>query len=185
MSKHLFCALEKIEQNILALGSLVEESTDNAILAVANRRVEPAEEVIRGDDTIDQREVEFEEECLRVPALHQPVAAALRHVVAVFKVNSDLERMGDLASNIAQCARELTAQPPLQMKLDFTSMAALVREMVRASLDALVAQDPKLARKVCEMADEVDRLNHYLQSVLRDLLQQEPAAIDRSGSSCR
>jgi phosphate transport system protein len=180
MSKHLLRALADIDRKILSVGSMVEESINKAIVAVISRRAELAEEVIKGDDAIDRREVEFEEECLRILALHQPVATDLRFIVAVFKANSDLERMGDLASNIAERARELAKLPPLEAEVDFAGMADLVRQMVCQCLDALVTEDPQLAGRVCETDDKVDGLNHTYVARLRDLMHKDPTTIDRA-----
>jgi len=180
MSKHLQRALDEINRNILTEGALVEESINKAIVALVSRRGALAEDVIAGDDRIDQAEVEFEEECMRILALHQPVAADLRFIVCVFKVNSDLERMGDLAANIAERARELAMLPPLSAELAFSQMANLVRQMVHECLTALVTHDATLARRVCDTDDEVDRLNHEQRALLVALMHRDPQCLDRA-----
>jgi phosphate transport system protein len=180
MSKHLVRALEEVDRSILAVGSMVEEQLSKATLALVNRRADLATEAINGDDAIDRREVEFEEECLRILALHQPVAADLRFLIAVLKVNSDLERMGDLAANIAERALYLASNPPLNADLDFNAMAQRVRNMVRNVLDALVNVDADLARSVCREDDEVDKLNHHNHEVLFELMRKDPASVDRA-----
>lgn len=156
MSIHLQKDLEHLDKELLILSSMVEDATNKAILALVDRRLDLARQVMREDDRINHREVLIEEECLKMLALHQPVAADLRFIVAVLKVNNDLERMGDLAVNIAERAAHLATQEPLQVSLDFPKMAEGVRDMVRESLDALSNMNPRLARHVLTMDDEID-----------------------------
>ncbi len=180
MAKHLLRDLENLKQRILALGSLVEEATNKAITALEDRRPELAELVLTADDQIDQRELEIEEDCMKILALHQPVAADLRFIIAAMKVNNDLERMGDLAVNIAERAMYLTTHPPIEHALDFTQMAEQVREMVRDSLDSLVNHDPAQAREVLAKDDIVDESNRNMFSVLQELMHKNPDTIDRA-----
>jgi len=180
MSKHLQRDLEHLKKLILTLGSMVEEASNQAIAALVDRRPELAEQVMAGDDEIDRREVELEEECLKILALHQPVAADLRYIVAVMKVNNDLERMGDLAVNIAERAMFLSTHEPLELVLDFTNMVDKTRGMVRQALDALVHKNTDLARLVCRKDDEVDELNRRMFDVLQELIVQDPATIERA-----
>lgn len=177
---HLRRDLERLQREILQLGSRVEDAIRRATLALVDRRVDLADEVIAGDAEIDATEVEVEEDCLKILALHQPVAGDLRFLVAVLKVNNDLERMGDLAVNVAERARYLASHDPLQVPLDFARMVEMVREMVSSSLDALVRQDPLAARKVCEMDDEVDRLNREMFHLLQQVMQDDSGAVKRA-----
>ncbi|MXZ34400.1 MAG: phosphate transport system regulatory protein PhoU, partial [Acidobacteria bacterium] len=133
MSIHLQKDLEHLNKELLILSSMVEDATNKAMLALVDRRLELAREVMREDDRINTREVLIEEECLKMLALHQPVAADLRFIVAVLKVNNDLERMGDLAVNIAERAASLANREPLHVSLDYPKMAEGGREMLRAS----------------------------------------------------
>jgi phosphate transport system protein len=180
MSLHFFRALEEVNKAILAVGAIVEESINKAILALIHRRGDLALEVIEGDDEIDRREIAVEEACLQILALHQPVAHDLRFVVSVLKVNSDLERMGDLAANIAERALALSKQDPLPAAMDFEEMANRVRLMVRKALDALVKEDAELARQVCNEDDAVDRLNHEQHRVLKQIMFANPENLDRA-----
>lgn len=180
MSKHLQRDLESLKRELLVMGSLVEESINKAITALAKRRPELAEEVLAGDDVIDQKEVKIDEECLKILALHQPVATDLRFVISVMKVNNDLERMGDLAINIAERASYLTVQEPIGVPLDFNRMLELVQEMVRESLDALVNLDTELASKVLRQDDEVDSINAAMFGLLEDLMYHNPETINRA-----
>lgn len=159
---------------------MVEDAINKSLLAVVDRRKELAEEVIREDDQIDQREVQIEEECLKVLALHQPVAVDLRFIITVLKVNNDLERMGDLAGNIAERAVFLADQPQLEITVDFPAMADGVRTMVRNSLDALTNMDTDLAWKVIAMDDEIDDMNRKMFGVFQELMCKDCENIDRS-----
>jgi phosphate transport system protein len=180
MSRHLERDLKRLEKEILAMGSMVEEAINKAITALMNRRSALAQEVIDGDEEIDGKEIEVEELCLKILALHQPVAGDLRFIVAVMKVNNDLERMADLAVNIAERSLYLSQHDAIGVPLDFTRMAATVRSMVCDSLDALVKLDARLARQVLERDDEVDRINREMFSVLQDLMRQDPSTIERA-----
>lgn len=180
MSIHLQKDLEHLNKELLILSSMVEDATNKAMLALVDRRLELAREVMREDDRINTREVLIEEECLKMLALHQPVAADLRFIVAVLKVNNDLERMGDLAVNIAERAAYLATREPLQVSLDFPKMAEGVREMVRASLDSLTNMNPRLARHVLTMDDEIDEANRGMFEILQDLMHRDPSTIVRA-----
>ncbi len=180
MSKHLERDLNQLKKKILTMGAMVESAANKAINALVERRLQWAEEVMAGDDEIDSSEVEIEEDCLKALALHQPVAADLRFIITVLKVNNDLERMGDLAVNIAERAAYLTTHDPIQVPVDFTRMIEVVRAMVRDSLDALVKRDAALARRVRQRDDEVDELNRNMYELLQDLMAREPQAIKRA-----
>ena len=180
MAKHLQRDLGDLKKELLASGSLVEEALNHAIEALVNRSINLAEVVIEGDYQINQKENQIEEECLKILALHQPVAADLRFIISVLKVNNDLERIGDLAVNIAERAVYLSAHEPLKATLNFPRMADGARKMVRKSLDALIGMDAKLARVVLTMDDEIDDLNREMYTTLQDLMRQSPEFIDRA-----
>lgn len=180
MSKHLQRDLENLKRDILIMGSMVENSTNKAILALVQRKSELAEEVIQGDHKINNKENKIEEECLKILALHQPVAADLRFIIVVLKVNNDLERMGDLAINISERSVYLSAREPLEVSLDFPRMIEGVRKMVKGSLDSLVGQDPRLARDVLAMDDEVDNINREMYEVLQKVMRDDPSTVNRA-----
>ena len=180
MSKHLLTDLDRVKKQVLAMGALVEEATQRAIAALTERRPDLAREVLAGDDAIDEKELEVEDACMKILALHQPVAGDLRYVIAVMKVNNDLERMGDLAQNIAERAVFLASQEPLGVDLPFTDMTECVQRMVSEALDALVERDTARARAVCEQDDEVDASNRQMFVVLQDLMKREPDAVERA-----
>src|SRR5437868_12605479 len=138
ITKHIQRQTEVLKQKILYVGTLVEEAIAKAIAALINRDAALAKKVIDADNDIDRMEVDVEEECLKILALYQPVAADLRFVVAVLKINNDLERMGDLAKNIAKRVTFLVNCDRFDLPIDFRGMANRAQAMVKLSLDALV-----------------------------------------------
>jgi phosphate transport system protein len=162
MAKHLLRDLDNLQRDLLALAGLVEESVYKATRALHERDVRLAREVISGDSQIDQEENHLNEECLKILALHQPVAVDLRRIAAAMMITTDLERVGDLAEEIAERALDLAELPPLPVPARLQRMADLAALMVRQSLDAFVNLDTRLARAVCRLDDEVDRYNRDL-----------------------
>jgi phosphate transport system protein len=180
MSKHLERDLNRLKQEILVMGGMVEAATDLAISATIDRRKDLAEQVTAGDDKIDAKELEIEDECLKMLALHQPVASDLRFIITVLKVNNDLERMGDLAKNIAERALALAAQPPIAGAREFRAMAERVRHMAHECIDALVERDVELAKKVCLDDREVDEENKKHFAALQQVMAKDPSTIERA-----
>jgi phosphate transport system protein len=178
MSKHLERDLDNLQKNLLALAASVEEAIHKAIRALQERDVALAEEVIDGDNNIDEEENHVEEECLKVLALHQPVAVDLRRVTSVLQINTDLERMADLAEDIAERAVALARWPVIPIPADLQRMTDLASSMVRQALDAFVNLDPKLARLVCRLDDEVDRYNKSIIDELIRLMQRSPDMVE-------
>jgi len=175
MSLHLSRDLEKLKKEVLKLGNLVETAINNAILALNNREASYIDEVFKHENMINDMEVKIEEDSLKILALHQPVAVDLRFIVVVLKVNNDLERMGDFASNIAKRARDLMQEEPLPTLPEFVNeLPDLVRTMVRKSLDALVKLDMSLAKEVIEMDDKVDQINRDMYTVVKKEIAKNP-----------
>lgn len=164
----------------MRIGGAVESAIDRAIIALIHRRPELARQVTLGDDKIDALEVEIEEECLELLALYQPVAGDLRFIVAVMKVNNDLERMGDLAVNIAHRASYLGTHEAIQLPEDFPKMAEQVRGMVRDALDALVHEDSEKARAILRQDDFVDSCHRSMFKVLEDMMRADTNTIVRA-----
>jgi phosphate transport system protein len=179
MAIHMHRDLEKLKKEILLLGSMAEDATTKAILALTDRRPELAGEVIEGDAEIDRKEVQVEEECLKILALHQPVANDLRFVVAAMKVNNDLERVGDLADNIAARARSLCESDPVPVPAEITEMADGVRAMLRESLNALVNRDLRLARKVLRDDEAIDDRHKTLYALLQGRMKEKPERVEQ------
>lgn len=176
MSLHLHRDLDKLKKEILKLGNMVETAINNAILALNNREASYVDEVIKHEDVINDMEVKIEEDCLKILALHQPVAVDLRFIVVALKVNNDLERMGDFAKNIAKRARELMQDEPFPTLPEFVNeLPDLVRTMVRKSLDSLVKLDIDLAREVIDMDDRVDEINRNMYAEVKKAIAENPA----------
>jgi phosphate transport system protein len=187
MPVHLQREIANLKKKILALGSVVEERVRQAVQAVGRRDEAQAQKIIEADTEIDRMEVEIEEECLKVLALYQPVAVDLRFIVSVLKINNDLERIGDLAVNIAERAIFLASQPRQYDPLDIPEISEKVQVMLKKSLDALVNADLDLAREVCAADDEVDDLNRGMHDKVRaeirgniDVLQGASQLLDVS-----
>jgi len=176
MPKHLDLEIEKLKKQILSLAAFVEESVARSVAAINARDAEVGQQVIDFDSHIDSLEVEVEEECLKLLALHQPVAQDLRFIIACIRLNSDLERIGDLAVNIGERAVFLSSVAEVSEKpLDVGAMAKLVRSMLSEALNALVNLDAKLARRVCAMDDEADSMH-------RDTFRRVEEAVGRHPS---
>jgi len=180
MTIHLERDLKRLEKELWDLGALVEDSINRAIAALVQRRPELAEEVVQGDMRIDEKEIQVEEECLKVLALHQPVAGDLRFIIMVLKVNNDLERMGDLAVNIAERAIQLARQEPLPVHLRFPEMTDAVKAMVRRCLNALFSSSAEEARAVLKMDDAVDQFHRGMFDALQELMRRDPDTIERA-----
>ena len=158
MTKHFRKELEKIKKQFLTLGCMVEESVQMSVNAVANNTAELADRIIKKDLEIDEKEVEIEEECLKVLALHQPVAIDLRFLIAVIKINNDLERIGDQAVNIAQRVKVIAKSKQPDFFFDYSSMGEKVQTMLKMSLDALINMDDDIAWNVLRLDDEIDQI---------------------------
>lgn len=178
MTKILESEIEKLKKMMLSLSAEVDENIQSAVKAISDRDPKVAREVINDDYRIDQQEVRVEEECLKILALHQPVAADLRYIIAMLKINSDLERIGDLAVNIAEHARVLADKPPAGEPPDFDKMARKAISMLDRSLDAMVNRDPELARKVCLEDDDVDEMNRRNYKAVGRTIQENPHKVE-------
>jgi phosphate transport system protein len=176
--QHLQIEIEKLKKKILALSTMVEECVQKAVKSIERRNSILALSVIENDLKIDLTEVDVEEECLKILALYQPVAIDLRFIVAVLKINNDLERIGDLAVNIAERAAFLATQPKLDIPFDFSGMAEKVQTMLRRSLDALVNMDSRLAHEVCASDDEVDAIHSEMYIQVEDGIRQHPDKLE-------
>ena len=178
MSKHLQNDVDQLHRSLMTLFGTVEQMTDKSVRALCERQVELAREVIESDPKVDQAEVRIEEECLKILALHQPVAADLRRITTMLKINSDLERIADLACNIAERAQCVHEYPYFPIPDQLTDMVRVANQMVRFSLDAFVGSDVKLARHVIECDQQVDDFNLRVILELRTLMQQDSELIE-------
>ncbi|HEX5132315.1 MAG TPA: phosphate signaling complex protein PhoU [Candidatus Krumholzibacteria bacterium] len=178
MARHLERDLDQLSRDLLTMGAMVEEATNNAITALARRDRTLAGTVGQGDPAINDQENQVEENALKILALHQPVAADLRFIITALKVNNDLERIGDHAVSIAERAAVLADLDTIPVPSDFARLVELVQQMVHNSLNALVQRDSKLARSVCAMDDEVDRIHRLMYSEMQEVMRQNSAAIE-------
>ncbi|VAX31162.1 Phosphate transport system regulatory protein PhoU [hydrothermal vent metagenome] len=179
MTIHFQNELERLKKKLLALSAIVEESVERAVRSISNRDIPLAREVIENDRTIDLLEVEVEEECLKILALHQPVAGDLRFVVAVLKINNDLERIGDLAVNIAERSAYLAEKEPIAMPFDFVTMEKKTRLMLEKSIDSLIQMNIEVANEVGAADDEIDAINREMYNQVAIGVRNSPDQADR------
>ncbi|WP_300670837.1 phosphate signaling complex protein PhoU [Desulfoluna sp.] len=178
MTIHLQRELDKIRHMLLSLGALTENRFKQAIRALNEMDVELAREIIDKDEEIDLKEVQIEEECLKVLALYQPVASDLRFLVVVIKINNDLERIADQAVNIAVRIKTLAGKPAPDFTCDYTPMAEKAGLMLKMSLDAFVRQDDKKAERVRQMDEEVDAMRNNAYDRIKKAISRAP---DKAG----
>jgi len=174
MTRHLQRELDRLKKRILSLGAMVEERVRMARKAIETRDGQLAQKIIDMDHEIDESEVEIEEECLKILALHQPVAVDLRFLSAVIKINNDLERIGDEAVNIAERVLILSKREKLEIPFDYSFMAEKTESMLKKSLDAVVNMDLDGAVKVCISDDEVDDLQNEAYDVIKQAIKDNP-----------
>jgi phosphate transport system protein len=175
---HLQREIDRLKRKVLALGALVEDNLRSAFQAIEQRDPAKARRAIATDLVIDQNEVDVEEECLKILALYQPVAGDLRFLVAVIKITSELERIGDLGSNIAERALQLVDEHPVPVPNGFAVMADRTGTILEKALDALVRQDALTARLVLAADDEVDLLYRDLIEELKAIIRADPEHLD-------
>ncbi|MGA2324169.1 MAG: phosphate signaling complex protein PhoU [Sedimentisphaerales bacterium] len=174
MPVHLQREIENLKKKLLTLSVRVEATVREATLSIENRDYELAQKIIQNDPRIDKMEVGIEEDCLKILALHQPVAIDLRFIVAVLKINNELERIGDLAVNIAERSAFLSKHPPVGFSLGLIEMVDKVQEMLKHSLDALIGLSSSLAQEVCASDDAVDAMNRQMYIKIQDAIRNNP-----------
>ena len=174
MTLHFTKDVERLKKNLMQLGGLAEQALLGSVRVLQERDEELARNIIAADDKIDEYEVEIEEECQKILALHQPVAQDLRFLIAVLKINGELERIGDCAVNIAERVLYLANNDPLPIKADFEGMGQLVQSMLQNGLDALVNMDTELAQKVVVQDDQVDAMNRDIYLEIQEGLRTNP-----------
>jgi phosphate transport system protein len=180
MQRHFHEELEGLKQTLLAMGGLVEDQIRRAMRALVERDNALAQEVIDRDRQVNAYDVEVDEQCVNLLALHQPAAGDLRFITTAMKIVTDLERIGDQAVNIAERVLELNLEPQLKPYIDLPRMAERAQRMVKESLDAFVARDTALARQVCGEDDEVDALKEQIFRELLTFMMEDPRTIPRA-----
>lgn len=178
MSVHLHTEIERLKKQVLSLSALVEDSLYRAVKSLRERDAALARSVIETDTEIDLREVDIEEECQKVLALHQPVANDLRFIIAVLKLNTELERIGDGTVNIAERVLFLVDEEPLDIPFDFAGMAHKAQQMLHNSLDALIDLDLTKAYAVIAADDEVDAINRQMYKQVEEGIRSNPERVD-------
>jgi phosphate transport system protein len=180
MQRHFHEELEALKQTLLAMGGLVEDQIRRVMAALLERDSDLAQEVIDRDRQVNAYDVEVDEKCVELLALHQPTAGDLRFITTAMKIVTDLERIGDQAVNIGQRALELNREPQLKPYIDLPRMAERAQRMVKESLDAFVARDTELARQVCAEDAEVDALKEQIFRELLTFMMEDARTIPRA-----
>ena len=180
MQRHFDEELKQLKEKLLRMSSLVEEAISSSIKALVDRDPQLAEKVKKSDDTINMLEIEIDDLSLRLLALHQPQASDLRFITSAMKINNDLERMGDLAVNIAQVVKYLMKAPALKPISDISKMAKAAQRMLKDSLNSFVNNDSQLAKDVCKRDDEVDNLNHEIFMELLTYMLEDQKTIEQA-----
>ena len=172
--------LDEIQDDILALASMVEKAITHAIDALRERDLEASQAVVAFDDVIDEKRFSIEERCVDFLALQQPAARDLRWVIALLHIAVELERMGDYAEGIGKISLMMGDEPPLKPLIDIPRMADMAISMLRQSIDSLVTRDIDLARQVCDADDEVDALHEQIYNELLLYMIKDPRSIQRA-----
>jgi len=180
MHRHFDEELKELKKKLLRLGGMVEEGIVNAIKSLVERDSELAHKTIDADHNINALEVEIDEDCIRLMALHQPAAKDLRLLTTTLKLIDDLERMGDLAVNICERALELNKESTLKPYTDIPRMAVQTQQMVKECLDAFINEDVELAYKVCDEDELIDDLNTQILRELITFMAEDPTTISRA-----
>lgn len=175
MSKHLEVEITKLKNKLLSQTTLIEDVVKRSIVSMDKKDNKIAKDVIESDEKIDQCEIEIEEDCLKILALHQPVAIDLRYIIGVLKINNDLERIGDLAVNIAERALYLQKCKTINPPFDFNIMAEKTCSMLKRAIDALINMDTILAKQVCKDDQDVDDINREMYQKVFAAIKETPS----------
>ncbi len=170
--------LELLKERLLVMGGLAEERVRAVVHALVEREIDIVDEVQNGDEPINQLHIEVDARCFKLLALHQPMATDLRAIVAAVKINTDLERVGDLAVNIAEAVRRYLMHPPVKQLIDIPRMAEIAQRMLRNALDSYVRRDTVLAQSVLNEDDTLDALKTQVFRELLTYMLQDPATIE-------
>jgi len=172
--------LRAVRGGLLKMGGLVERQISEAMVSLVNRDTPKAREVIARDAEVNRMDVETDEACIKLLALHQPAARDLRFITTGLKITTDLERIGDNAVNICERVLELNEEPQLKPYLDLPRMAEAAQSMLKDSLDAFLRDDAGLAEEVIERDDDVDQLNYQMYRELLSYMAEDPHTIPRA-----
>ncbi len=178
--RHFQEELEQLKRRLLEMGGLAEEHVRLAVKGLVDRDHELIDRVLLGDEPLNALHIELDNRSFTLLALYQPMAADLRTIVAALKINTDLERVGDLAVNIAEAARRYTSHPPVKRLIDIPRMASIAQTMLRDALDAFVRRDVDLAQQVLNEDDKLDALKTQIFRELLTYMLQDPSTIEPS-----
>ena len=178
VTRHFQEELEVLQQRLLSMGGLAEERMCDSVRAVAQRDPALVERILTGDEPINTLHIEIDDRCFKLLALHQPMAADLRAIVAAVKINSDLERVGDLAVNIAEAGKRYLQHPPVKPLIDIPRMGDIAQRMLRDALDSFVRRDIQLAQTVLAADDELDALKTQIFRELLTFMLADPSTIE-------
>ncbi len=176
--RHFQEELVTLQERLLAMGGFAEERVREAVRGLATREAPLVDRVLNGDEPINDLHIEIDDRCFKLLALHQPMAADLRVIVAAVKINTDLERVGDLAVNIAEAAHRYASHPPVKKLIDIPRMATIAQTMLRDALDAFVRRDTDLAQQVLNEDDRLDSLKTQIFRELLTYMLQDPSTIE-------
>ena len=179
-ARHFQTELEQLKARLLEMGGLAEEQVRLAIKGLVDRDRDTIERVIAGDGAINSLHIEIDDRCFTLLALYQPMAVDLRAIIAAVKINTDLERVGDLAINIGEAARQYVQHPPVKKLIDIPRMASVAQAMLRDALDAFVRRDSTLAQQVLDQDDQLDDLKTQIFRELITYMLQDPSTIEPS-----
>ncbi len=178
VARHFQEELEALQGRLLEMGGLAEERVSAAVQSLVSRDIAAIERVLYGDEPINGLHVEIDNRCFKLLALHQPMATDLRAIVAAVKINTDLERVGDLAVNIAEAAKRYASHPPVKKLIDIPQMGDIAQEMLHDALDAFVRRDTVLAQRVLNEDDRLDSLKTQIFRELLEYMLKDPATVE-------
>jgi phosphate transport system protein len=178
VTRHFEEELEMLQQRLLSMGGLAEDRMGDSVRAVTQRDPALVERILAGDEPINALHIEIDDRCFKLLALRQPMAADLRAIVAAVKINTDLERVGDLAVNIAEAAKRYLQHAPVKPLIDIPRMGDIAQSMLRDALDAFVRRDTKLAEAVLAADDTLDALKTQIFRELLTFMLSEPSTIE-------
>jgi phosphate transport system protein len=178
VTRHFQEELELLQQRLLSMGGLAEDRMGDSVRAVTQRDPDLVERILVGDEPINALHIEIDDRCFKLLALHQPMAADLRGIVAAVKINTDLERVGDLAVNIAEATKRYLQHPPVQPLIDIPRMGEIAQSMLRDALDAFVRRDIELAETVLTADDKLDALKTQIFRELLTFMLSDPGTIE-------
>ncbi len=180
IERHFDLDLQQLKERLLTMGSLAETMIHIAIKGLVDRKAELAQDVYRHEKDVNQLQIEVDDRCLKMIALHQPTASDLRFITAAMKINSDLERIADQAVNICQTTEYLLQEPQLKPLIDVPRMAEIAKKMLKDALDSFVEKDENLARSVLTRDDQVDELKDQVFRELLTYMISDPSSIRRA-----